>query len=177
MSVFSITSVFFRGCLFGVVNAYATRRVCAGGGEVSCVADRRSKAARGAVACRPHVDPSILIHRDPRAWVELLGWSCIEAFLEGAKFVGVDSLDSLVDYSVSSPSAMRLVLAGVEFASRRGQEWEGYLRGRLEMGARMKFPKVETGVRRDDVWIQISPAYMLLPFDETKRTWQRAAYI
>ncbi len=41
----------------------------------------------------------------------------------------------------------------------------------------MKFPKVETGVRRDDVWIQISPAYMPLPFDETKRTRQRAAYI
>ncbi len=29
-------------------------------------------------------------------------------------------------------------------------------------------------MRRDDVWIQISPAYMLLPFDE--RTRQRAAY-
>ena len=40
----------------------------------------------------------------------------------------------------------------------------------------MKFSKVETGVRRDDVWIQISPAYMLLPFDETKRTWQRKAH-
>jgi hypothetical protein len=104
-----------------------------------------------------------------------LGWGCIEAFLERAKFVGVDSLDALVDYSVSSPSAMRLVLAGVEFSGRYGQEWEGYLRGRLKMGARMKFPKV-SGVRRDDVWIQISPAYMLLPFDETKRTWQRSAY-
>ena len=101
---------------------------------------------------------------------------CIEAFLEGARFVGVDSLDALVDCSVSSPSAMRLVLAGVRFSGRYGREWEDYLRGRLEMGARMKFPKVETGVRRDDVWIQISPAYMLLPFDETKRTWQRAAY-
>jgi len=130
----------------------------------------------GAMACKPQVDPAILLHHDPRAWEELLGWGCIEAFLEGAKFVGVDSLDSLVDYSVSSPSAMRLVLAGVEFAGRRGREWEDYLRGRLEMGARMKFPKVETGVRRDDVWIQISPAYMLLPFDETKRRWQRKAH-
>jgi len=44
------------------------------------------------------------------------------------------------------------------------------------MGARMKFPKVETGVRRDDVWIQISPAYMPLPFDETKRTRQKMAH-
>jgi len=131
---------------------------------------------RGAMVCGPDVDPSILIHRDPHAWEELLGWRCIEAFLEEARFVGVDSLDSLVDYSVSSPSAMRLVLAGVEFAGRRGWEWEGYLRGRLEMGARMRFPKVETGVRRDDVWIQISPAYMLLPFDETKRTWQKTAH-
>jgi hypothetical protein len=136
----------------------------------------RKQHLGGAMICRPNIDSSILIHRDPRAWEELLGWKCIDAFLEGARFVGVDSLDSLVDYSVSSPSAMRLVLAGVEFAGRRGREWEGYLRGRLEMGARMKFPKVETGVRRDDVWIQISPAYMLLPFDETKRTWQRAAY-
>jgi hypothetical protein len=129
----------------------------------------------GAMACRPRVDPSILIHRDPRAWEELLGWGCIEAVLERARFVGVDSLDSLVDYSVSSPSAMRLVLAGVEFAGRRRREWEDYLRGRLEMGARMKFPKV-SGVRRDDVWIQISPAYMLLPFDETRRTWQKMAH-
>jgi hypothetical protein len=63
-----------------------------------------------------------LIHRDPRAWEELLGWGCIETFLERAKFVSVDSLDALVDYCVSSPSAMRLVLAGVEFAGRRGRE-------------------------------------------------------
>jgi hypothetical protein len=130
----------------------------------------------GAAACRPEADPSILIHRDPRAWEELLGWRCVEAFLEGARFVGVEGLDSLVDYSVSSPSAMRLVLAGVRFSGRRGREWEGYLRGRLGMGARMRFPKVEAGVRRDDVWIQISPAYMLLPFDETRRTWQRMAH-
>ena len=128
------------------------------------------------MACRPDVDPSILIHRDLRAWEELLGWRCVEAFLEEAKFVGVEGLDSLVDYSVSSPSAMRLVLAGVRFSGRRAQEWEGYLRGRLGMGARMRFPKVEAGVRRDDVWIQVSPAYMLLPFDETRRTWQRMAH-
>jgi len=82
-------------------------------------------AARGAMACRPQVDPAILLHRDPRAWEELLGWGCIEAFLEGARFVGVNSLDALVDYSVSSPSAMRHVLAGVEFAGRRGREWVG----------------------------------------------------
>ncbi len=60
-----------------------------------------------------------------RAWAELLGWGCIEAFLEGAKFVGVDSLVSLVDYSVSSPSAMRLVLAGTRFSGRYGREWLG----------------------------------------------------
>ena len=174
--MFDITSVFFREYFLGVVYVHAPRRVCAGDGEASCVAVRRSNAAHRAMACRPRVDPSILIHRDPRAWEELLGWGCIEAFLEGARFVGVDSLDSLVDYSVSSPSAMRLVLAGVRFSGRYGREWEDYLRGKLEMGARMKFPKVETGVRRDDVWIQISPAYMLLPFDETKRTWQRKAH-
>ncbi len=97
-------------------------------------------AARGATACRPHVDPSILIHRNSRAWEEPLGWGWIEAFLEGAKFAGVDNLDSLVDYSVSFPSAMRLVPAGVRFSGRYGREWEDYLRGRLEMGARMKFP-------------------------------------
>jgi hypothetical protein len=90
---------------------------------------------RGAMACKPHIDPSVLIHRDPRAWEELLGWRCIEAFLEGARFVGVDSLDALVEYSVSSPSAMRLVLAGVRFSGRYGREWEDYLRGRLEMGS------------------------------------------
>ncbi len=93
----------------------------------------------GTVACRPHVDPSILIHRNSRAWEELLGWGCIEAFLEGAKFAGVDSLDFLVEYSVSSPSAMRLVLAGVGFSGIRAGVG-GHLRGRLEMRARMKFP-------------------------------------
>ena len=71
---------------------------------------------------------------------------------------------------------MRLVLAGVRFSGRYGQVWEDYLRGRLEMGARMRFPKVKTGVRRDDMWIQISPAYVHLPFDETKRTWQKTAH-
>ncbi len=43
---------------------------------------------RGAMACRPHVDPSILIHRDPRAWEELLGWGCIEAFFGGGEVCG-----------------------------------------------------------------------------------------
>ena len=71
--VFGITSVFFREYLC-VVYVHAPRRVCAGDGEASCVAVRRSNAARGAMACRPHVDPSVLIHRDPRAWEELLGW-------------------------------------------------------------------------------------------------------
>ncbi len=104
------------------------------------------------MACRPHVDPSILIHRDPRAWEELLGWGCIEAFLERARFVGVDSLDSLVEYSVSSPSAMRLVLAGVRFSGIRAGVG-GLSARQAGDGARMKFPKVETGVRRDDVWI------------------------
>jgi hypothetical protein len=123
----------------------------------------------------PQIDPAILLHRDPHAWEELLGWGCIEAFLERARFVGVDSLDSLVDYSVSSPSAMRLVLAGVRFSGRYGREWVGICAAGWRW-ARMKFPKVETGVRRDDVWIQTSPAYMLLPFDETKRTWQKTAH-
>jgi hypothetical protein len=90
--------------------------------------------------------------------------------LEEAKFVGVDSLDALVDYSVSSPSGHATRLGGGEVLGALRAGVGGHLRGRLEMGARMKFPKVETGVRRDDVWIQISPAYMLLPFDETKRT-------
>jgi hypothetical protein len=44
---------------------------------------------------------------------------------ETARSVGVDSLDALVDYSVSSPSAMRLALAEVEFAGRRRREWVG----------------------------------------------------
>ncbi len=122
--MFGITSVFFREYLLGVVYVYAPRRLCAGDGEASCVAVGQSLNTRGVMVCEPDIDPSILIHRDPRAWEELLGWRCIEAFLEGARFVGVDGLDSLVDYSVSSPSAMRLVLAGVKFAGRRGREWE-----------------------------------------------------
>ncbi len=105
-------------------------------------------AARGATACRPHVDPSILIHRNSRAWEELLGWGWIEAFLEGARFVGVDSLDSLVDYSVSSPPAMRLVLAGVRFSGVRAG-----VGGLSAQQAGDGGPHEVPGVRRDDVWI------------------------
>jgi hypothetical protein len=121
--------------------------------------------------CRPNIDPSILIHRDPRAW--LLGWRCVEAFLEGAREVGVRDLQSLVDYSFSAPSTMWILLAGVEFEGECAPLWEDYIRRRrVGMGARTPFLWLDVGVELD-VDIRISPAYLLLPFEETKRTWQR----
>jgi len=47
LSVFGITSVFFREHLLGVVYVHATRRAGTGGGEASCVAVQRSNAAHG----------------------------------------------------------------------------------------------------------------------------------
>jgi len=130
---------------------------------------------RGAMACRPQVDPAILLHRDPRAWEELLGWRCIEAFLERARGVGVRDLQGLVDYSFSAPSTMWILLAGVEFVGSYASCWEDYVRRRrVGMGARTPFPWLDVGVELD-VDIRISPAYLLLPFEETKRTWQRNA--
>jgi hypothetical protein len=41
------------------------------------------------MVCRPDVDPSILIHRDPRAWEELLGWGYVEAIMRKMKLLGV----------------------------------------------------------------------------------------
>ncbi len=49
----------------------------------------------GAMACRPHVDPSLSIHRDPRAWEELLGWGCVEAIMRKMKLLGVGGISTL----------------------------------------------------------------------------------
>ena len=130
---------------------------------------------REAMVCRPRIDPSILIHRDPRAWVELLGWKCVEAFLERAREVGVRDLQSLVDYSFGAPSTMWILLTGVEFEGECAPLWEDYVRRlRVGMGPRTPFPRVEVGVELD-VDIRISPAYLLLPFNDVKRNWQRNA--
>jgi len=175
LSVFNITSVFFREYLPGVVYVNAPRRVCAEDCEASCVAVRQSLNTRGVMVCEPDIDPSILIHRDPRAWEELLGWRCVEAFLEGARGVGVGDLQSLVDYSFGAPSTMWILLAGVEFEGECAPLWEDYVRRRrVGMGARTPFPRVDVGLELD-VDIRISPAYMLLPFDDVKRSWQRNA--
>ena len=58
----------------------------------------RTSVKMGMPPCRPAVDPSILIHRDPRAWDELLG-RCVDLFIEKMRGVGVGDLRSLVDYS------------------------------------------------------------------------------
>jgi len=170
-----MTSVFFREHLLGVVYVHATRRVGAEDCEASCVAVRQRLNTCGFMVCEPDIDPSILIHRDPRAWEELLGWRCIEAFLERARGVGVRDLPGLVDYSFSAPSTMWILLAGVEFVGSYASCWEDYVRRRrVGMGARTRFPWLDVGVELD-VDIRISPAYLLLPFEETKRTWQRNA--
>ena len=129
----------------------------------------------GVAACRPEADPSILIHRDPRAWEELLGWRCVEAFMERARGVGVRDLPGLVDYSFGAPSTMWILLAGVEFEGECAPCWEDYVRRRrVGMGARTPFPRVDVGAELD-ADIRISPAYLLLPFDDVKRNWQRNA--
>jgi len=176
LSVFGITSVFFREYFLGVVYVHAPRRVCAGDGEASCIAVRRSNAARGAMACRPHVDPSILIHRDPRAWEELLGWRCVEAIMRKVGSLGVKDLYSLVDFFFEYPEESPWRLLGVRFEGERGEEWRTYVeRWRLSFGARMKFPHVDVDEELRDVRIRLSPAALLLPFRKHKETWRTNA--
>jgi hypothetical protein len=56
------------------------------------------------VTCGPGVDPSMPIHRDPRAWEGLLG-RCADAFMEG---VGTWSRTSRALRSFGAPSAARI---------------------------------------------------------------------
>lgn len=83
----------------------------------------------GMPPCRPAVDPSILIHRDPRAWEELLG-RCVDLFIEKMRGVGVGDLRSLVDYSFEGHVAFPPP-AGVRRGLRGGVE---HVRAR-EVGA------------------------------------------
>jgi hypothetical protein len=70
---------------------------------------------------------------------------------------------------------MWILLAGVEFEGECAPLWEDYVRRRrVGMGARTPFPRVDVGVELD-VDIRISPAYLLLPFHDVKRSWQRNA--
>jgi hypothetical protein len=99
----------------------------------------------------------------------------VEAFLERARGVGVRDLPGLVDYSFGAPSTMWILLAGVEFEGECAPLWEDYIRRRrVGMGACTRFPRLNADIELD-VDIRISPAYLLLPFEETKRTWQKNA--
>ena len=122
----------------------------------------------GMPPCRPAVDPSVLIHRDPRAWEELLG-SCVDLFIEKMRGVGVGDLRSLVDYSFEGPSAMWLFLRRLEFAGDYAAEWSTYARERwVPMGARMRWPYMQETARMDDLCVRVSPAFMLLPYDSQR---------
>jgi len=159
------------------VYVHAPRCVCAGYGEASCVAVRRSNAAHRAMACRPHIDPSVLIHRDPRAWEELLGWRCVEAIMRKMSLLGVKDLYSLVDLFFEYPEESPGRLLGVKFEGEHGEEWRAYVeRRRLSLGARMRFPRVDVGEELRGVRIRLSPAALLLPFDRYRERWRRDAY-
>jgi hypothetical protein len=156
------------------VYVHVTRYVCAGDGEASCVAVRRSNATHGAMTCWPRIDPSVLIHRDPRAWEELLGWGCIEAIMRKMKLLGVGDLYSLVDFFFEYPQSSPDLLHGVEFEGEHGEEWRAYVeRRRLSLGARMRFPRVDVGEELRGVRIRLSPAALLLPFDRYRERRRR----
>jgi hypothetical protein len=127
-------------------------------------------------ACKPRVDPTILLHDDPRAWVELLGWGCIEVFTSAARPVGVKDLDGLVKYSTTRPGVFAELLRGVEFFGKYAAEWSGLTRGRIYLGARTPFPHLPAAAERDELVILASPAIALLPPD-SKRLWQKRAYV
>jgi len=123
--------------------------------------------------CRPNIDPSLLIHRDPRAWEELLGWRCVEAIMRKMSLLGVKDLYSLVDLFFEYPEESPGRLLGVKFEGERGEEWRAYVeRCRLNLGARMKFPRVDVGEELRGVRIRLSPAALLLPFDRYREAWR-----
>jgi hypothetical protein len=127
--------------------------------------------------CRPYVDPSVLIHRDPRAWEELLGWGCLDAFMHNVDFLGVKDLYSLVDLFFEHPEDSPGRLLGIEFEGKYGEEWRAYVeRRRLSLGARMRFPRIDVGEELRGVRIRLSPAALLLPFDRYRERWRRDAY-
>jgi len=131
----------------------------------------------GAMACRPQVDPAILLHRDPRAWEELLGWRCVEAIMRRMSLLGVKDLYSLVDLFFEYPEESPGRLLGVKFEGERGEEWRAYVERRsLSLGARMRFPRIDVGEELPGVRIRLSPAALLLPFDRYKERWRRDAY-
>jgi hypothetical protein len=118
-----------------------------------------------------------LIHRDPRAWEELLGWRCVEAIMRKMKLLGVGDLYSLVDFFFEYPQSSPDLLLGVRFEGEHGEEWRAYVeRRRLSLGARMKFPRIDVDVRLEGVRIRLSPAALLLPFDRYRERWRRDAY-
>jgi len=161
----------------GVVCVHAPRRVCAGDGEASRVAVWQRLNTRGVMVCEPDIDPSILIHRDPRAWEELLGWRCVEAIMRKMKLLGVGDLYSLVDFFFEYPEESPWRLLGLKFEGEHGEEWRAYAeRHRLSLGARMKFPHIDVDVRLEGVRIRLSPAALLLPFDRYRERWRRDAY-
>jgi len=130
----------------------------------------------GAMACRPQVDPAILLHRDPRAWEELLGWRCIETIMRKMKLLGVGDLYSLVDFFFEYPQSSPDLLHGVKFEGEHGEEWRAYVERRsLSLGARMRFPRVDVGEELRGVRIRLSPAALLLPFDRYRETWRTNA--
>ncbi len=126
--------------------------------------------------CRPNIDPSLLIHRDPRAWEELLGWGCVEAIMRKMSLLGVKDLYSLVDLFFDYPEDSPGRLLGVKFEGEHGEEWRAYAeRRRLSLGARMRFPRIEVGEELRGVRIRLSPAALLLSFDRYRETWRTNA--
>jgi len=90
--------------------------------------------------------------------------------------LGVRDLYSLVDlffeYTEDSPGR----LLGVRFEGGRGEEWRAYAeRRRLGLGARMRFPRVDVGVRLDGVRVELSLAALLLSFRKHREAWRTNA--
>jgi hypothetical protein len=126
--------------------------------------------------CRPNIDPSLLIHRDPRAWEELLGWRCVETFMRKMSLLGVKDLYSLVDFFFEYPEESPGRLLGVKFEGEHGDEWKAYVeRRRISLGVRMKFPQKDVGEELRGVRIRLSPAALLLPFNKYKEAWRTNA--
>lgn len=114
----------------------------------------------------PRADPCILLHRDPEAWLRLLGERLVGRM---SRNLGVKGIDELVELAADRPQTMYLALKGLSFRGPFAREWEIYRdSGYVSPAARARWPYMESGVSVD-VRLLVSPCYLLTALTDGAR--------